>query len=154
VNRAGFLVAAAASLWCAGVGLYQLQDLYIQFQRPTYWEHASYATMFPYVVPVVATLSIIAGALAIAGFAKRRENLLLAARAERTAILVGVTQLLTLGILGYLLPEAHGTSSFLLLTLMALTLGLIAIVNAARLICDAAVVVETAPPTIPTAQLL
>ena len=113
-----------------------------------------YATMFPYAMPIVASVTIIAAALAIAGFAERREHLELAGRGERTAILVGVLQLLTLGTLSYLLPEARSTSTFLLLTLMALTFGVIAIVSAARLARDAAVVVEAAPPTIPSAQLL
>ncbi|HEX7700181.1 MAG TPA: hypothetical protein VF403_05655, partial [Kofleriaceae bacterium] len=157
VRSGPFLVAAAGSLWCAGVSLHQLPELYGAMTghgRYSFSGDENFAAMFPYVMPLVAAATIIAAAFAIAGFAKRRENLELAGRGERTAILVGVLQLLTLGTIVYLLPEARSTSSFLLLTLMALTFGLIAVVNAARLARDAAVVVEAAPPTIPSAQLL
>jgi hypothetical protein len=157
VRSGPFLVAAAGSLWCAGVSLHQLPDLYSALTGHSRYSFSSadnFAAMFPYVMPLVGTATIIAAALAIAGFAKRRENLELAGRGERSAILVGVLQLLTLGTITYLLPEARSTSSFMLLTLMALTFGLIAIVSAARLARDAAVVVEAAPPTIPSAQLL
>jgi hypothetical protein len=158
VRPGPFLVAAAGSLWCAGVSLHQLEDLYDRMVgHSSAWlgyGEGDYAMMFPYVMPIVASVTIIAAALAIAGFAERREHLELAGRGERTAVLVGVLQLLTLGTLSYLLPEARGTSSFLVLTLMALTFGVIALVSAARLARDAAVVVEAAPPTIPSAQLL
>jgi hypothetical protein len=157
VRSGPFLVAAAGSLLCAGVSLHQLPDLYGAMTghgQRYFSSDENFAAIFPYAMPLVAAATIIAAAFAIAGFAKRRENLELAGRGERTAVLVGALQLLTLGTVAYLLPEARSTSSFMLLTLMALTFGLIAIVNAARLARDAAVVVEAPPPTIPSAQLL
>ena len=159
VRRGAFVAAAAASLWCAGVTLQQLPDLYSALvdhgEGGEGWGPASnYASMFPYLLPLVATASIIAGALAISGFASRRGHLELAARGERTAVVVGLMQLFAMGVTVWCLPEARSTSSMVLLLLMALACGLIAIVSMARLARDAAYAVEAPPPELPSAQLL
>jgi apolipoprotein N-acyltransferase len=154
--RLVFLIAGVASLWCAGVTLNQMPDLYgVIAGRASEWgREYSFATMFPYVLPLVATSSMIVGALAIGSFAKRREQLEIGARGDRAAILVGVMQLLAMGVTSYLLPEARSNSSALLLMLMALGFGLVAVVSMARLARDAALAVEAAPPELPSAQLL
>jgi len=156
VRRGAFVAAAAGSLWCAGVTLHQVPDLYgmLVGRSPMWGRESSFATMFPYLLPLVATASIIAGALAVSGFASRRGHLELEARGQRTAVLVGLMQLIAIGLTVWCLPEARSTSSFLLLTLMALVCGLIAIVSVARLARDAAYAVEAPPPELPSAQLL
>jgi hypothetical protein len=156
VRRGAFVAAAAVSLWCAGVMLQQVPDLYgaLVGREPTWGRDIGYATMFPYLLPLVAAASIIAGALAISGFANRRGHLELGARGERTAVIVGLMQLFAIGVTTWCLPEARSTSSVLLLLLMALACGLIAIVNMAHLARDAAYAVEAPPPVLPSAQLL
>jgi hypothetical protein len=156
VRRGAFVAVAAASLWCAGVTLQQVPDLYgALLGREAMWARESgYATMFPYLLPLVATASIIAGALAVSGFASRRGHLELAARGERTAMIVGVMQLFAIAVTTWCLPEARSTGSALLLMLMALVFGLIAVVSMAHLARDAAYAVEAPPPELPSAQLL
>ena len=157
VRSGPFLAAAAGSLWCAGVSLHQIPGLWgtISGHDSARYFGENLAKLFPYALPIVAALAIIAAALAIAGFARRRENLELVGRGERTAILVGLLQLLSLGTLAYLVPEARSTTSLMLLILMALVFGLIAVVNAARLASDTAEVVDVAPgPVIPSATVL
>jgi hypothetical protein len=160
VRRAPFLIAGACALWCGGLLMVQLPQLYrMMGDAPLYGYGgedylAKLATAFAVVAPLVAATSVIAMALGIAGFATRRESLELAGRGQRTAILVGLLQLASLGIATYMLPEVRSAGSFVLVTLTAVVLGLVAIVNAARLARDAASLVEPEPTSIPTATAL
>lgn len=153
-----FYFAAAAALWCAGVTLYQVPELYDSM----FGDHSGFvaeraqeaATAFAIVLPIVAAGSIVVWSTGVAAFATKRERLDLSERAHRTALWFVVLTAASLGVTLGLLPEARSEGSLMLLMLLALVCGLVAIVNAARLARDTAELANVPEATIPTATIV
>lgn len=158
VQRLPFYLAAAGSLWCAGVTLYQVPELYDSL----FGEHSSFlaertqdaATAFAIVLPLVSSAAIVLWSIGVGGFAVRRERLDLSERAHRTGMWFVILWVANLGVMQWLLPEARSDSSAMLLLLLALACGLVAIVNAARLARDTAELANVPQATIPTATIV
>ncbi len=152
VRRWPFLFAAIASLWCGGVMLAQVPMLYM-LSSPDRSGDASIATTFAIALPLVATTSMIAMAIAIGGFADRLGHQELAARGQRTALQIGMLQLGVLAITNLIVPEVHSAGTYLVVVIGALVCGVVATINLARLANDASTLVEP-PPMAPTAKVV
>jgi hypothetical protein len=158
LRRTPFYVAATGALWCAGVTLHQVPELY----RVMFGDHTSYfgdraeaiAGAFGLVVPLVALAAIVAWTVGVGGFAIRRERLDLSERAQRTAILFVVLSAANLVVLHWLLPEARSDGSAVLVLLVALVCNMAALTSAARLAGDAAELGNVDQHTIPTATMV
>ena len=158
LRRTPFYLGAAATLWCGGVTLYQLPELYqsIFGDRSGFLAErsADTASAFTIVLPLVAAAGIVLWTTGVGGLALRRERLDLSERATRTAMWFVALSGAGLGVTQGLLPEARSDSSALLLLLLALACGLVAIVNAARLARDTAELGNIEQATLPTATML
>jgi hypothetical protein len=158
VRRWPFLIAAAASLWSAGVMLGQVAEAYRAATTPRseYFEsptHA-FATSLTVVVPLVAIAASIALALAISGFAKRRGNVELATRGQSTAILVGTLQVGALVVANMLIPAAPSEAALGMVILGGVVAGIIVLAKVANLAADARELVDEQPPAIPVARIV
>ena len=157
-RRAPFYLAAAGSLWCAGVTLYQLPMLY----QTMFGEHSGFlaerneemASAFAIVIPLVAAAAIVVWTTGAGGLAFRRERLDLSERAHRTAIWYVVLTAASLAVSQWLIPEARSDGSALLLLMLALACGSVAVVNAASLAGDTAELGNVEQAVIPTATML
>ena len=158
IPRFPLYLAAAGALWCAGVTLYQVPELYDSL----FGEHSGFlaertqdeASAFAILLPLVASAAIVLWTIAVGAFAVRRENFGLSGRAHRTGMWFVILWVANLGVMQWLLPEARSDGSVMLLLLLALACGLVAIVNAARLARDTAELANVPQATIPTATVL
>ncbi|MEP6864998.1 MAG: hypothetical protein ABJE66_30540 [Deltaproteobacteria bacterium] len=158
LHRTPFFLGAAGSLWCAGVTLFQLPELY----ETLFGDHSGFlaernsdtAAAFAIVLPLVAAAGIVMWTVGVSGFAARRERLDLSARAQRTAVWFVVLSAASVGVSQGLLPDARSDGSVLLLLVLALACGFAAIVNALRLARDTAELANVEQPTVPTATML
>jgi hypothetical protein len=158
LHRTPFYAAAAGSLWCAGVTLYQLPQLY----RMWFAERTSFlgeraeaiAGAFPLVLPLVAAVALVAWAIGVERLAIQRQRIDLSERAQRTAIWFVLLSFANVAIMQWLLPEARSDGAAMLVLLLALVCGVVALVGAASLARDTAELGNVEQQTIPTATML
>jgi hypothetical protein len=158
LRRGAFYVAAAAALWCAGVMLYQVPELYHRlFSDPADFPYDTARIVieaFEYLLPLVALAGIAAWTVGVDGFATRRERLDLAERAQRTVVLFIVLSFASFAVTKWLLPDARTDGSKMLVMLVAVVCGAVAFFNAARLAGDTAELGNVEESKIPTATAL
>ncbi|HET9988664.1 MAG TPA: hypothetical protein VFQ65_09085 [Kofleriaceae bacterium] len=158
LRRTPFFLGAAGSLWCAGVTLYQLPELYqVMFgDRSGFLAERGQdmVSAFVIVLPLVAAAAIVMWTIGAGGFALHRERLDLSERAQRTALWFVVLTAASVAVSQWLLPEARSDGSSFLLLVLALVCGVVAIVNAASLARDTAELANVEQATIPTATML
>jgi hypothetical protein len=158
LRRGAFYVAAAAALWCGGVMLYQVPELYHRlFTEPGDFPYDTARIVveaFEYLLPLVALAAIAAWTVGVDGFATRRERLDLAERAQRTAVLFIVLSFASFAVTKWLLPDARTDSSKMLVMLVAVVCGAFAFFNAARLAGDTAELGNVEDSKLPTATVL
>jgi len=158
LRRGAFYVAAAAALWCAGVMLHQVPELYRRiFSDPDNYPYERSRVIveaFEYLLPMVAAAAVAAWTVGVDGFATRRERLDLSERAQRTAVLYIVLSFASYAVSRWLLPDARTDGSRMLVMLVALICGVVALLNAARLASDTAELGNVEQPSIPTATIV
>jgi hypothetical protein len=150
------VAVAAGATWCLGVAAFQLPYTYRMlygsdgFGASGAQEHVQALAV---AVPLVATGTIAAIAIAIAGFAARRglEKLRSEAQSKGTAFVV--LMLVTVGLQVGMLPKADTLGSFAALTIICAVCSLWATVVIARL-CTAAAEAANADPGLPTAKIV
>lgn len=158
LRRTPFYLGAAATLWCAGVQLYQLPELY----ESLFGDHSGFlaertadtASAFAIVLPLVAAAGIVLWTTGVGRLALGRDRIDLSERASHTAMWFVALTGASLGIAQGLLPEARSDGSVLLLLLLTLVCGVVALVSAARLARDTAELGDVAQATLPTATML
>jgi hypothetical protein len=153
------VASAAGTLWCLGVGIYQLPYTY----RLLYGDHESYSfsgsdtqevlQALSVAVPLVALGAIAVIATAIGGFAARRGLDQLRAEAQGKGAAFVLLMLVNVAIQAWLLPSADSLGSFVTMTLGAATAALWATVQMARL-CTLASDSLHAEPPLPKATLV
>jgi hypothetical protein len=138
-----FVASAAGTLWCLGVGLYQLPYTYRMLYSSQYDDAFAGNTQdilqaLSLAVPLVALGAIAIIATAIAGFAARRGLDQLRAEAQGKGTAFVLLMLTSVGVQSWLLPDAGSVGSFGMFTLAASVAALVATVQMARLCALAA----------------
>ena len=142
---------AAGTLWCLGVGLYQLPYTYRMLYSSQYDDAFTGNTQeilqaLSLAVPLVALGAIAIIATAIAGFAARRGLDQLRAEAQGKGTAFFLLMLVSIAVQSWLLPDAGSLGSFGMFTLAAAVAALVATVQMARLCALAADSLHAEPP--------
>jgi len=157
VSRGPLLAAAIGALWCAGVAVRQIPELYALMTGGGGFmgdRSENLATAFSVVGPFVAAGAVVAAAIAIGGFANRRQQLDLGTRAQTVGIVFVMLTGANLAVMTWMLPEARSEGSAILILLLALGCAIASVVMFARLARDAAALVDSGGTTLPTATML
>jgi hypothetical protein len=156
VNRYTAAVAAAASLWCAGVMLEQLPRFYKILYSSDYgsWggSSAEHLTALSVALPVIGTLAGAVLAAVITGFARARNHEALTSSAGAAGVGYVLLMLASVGIQSFLLEKATSEGTLIGMMLVAAGCGLAAQVMLAKA-CRAASTSIDAEPGLPQARI-
>ena len=148
VSRGGAAIAAAASLWCAGVMLEQLPQYYkILYGGDAFGGSSSrdHLQALSIALPIVGTLAGAALAAVIAGLARARNDAILTTSAGSAGVGYTLLMLASVGITSFLLEKADSAGGAIGMMLVAAGCGLAAQVMLAKVCRTASTTIDHDP---------